>query len=137
MAQNLYDNAAFYAGYSQCPRSREGLAGTAEWPAFHVVRPGAAEKPGSAELSRWLSEADARSPLGTDLSERLLARAPSETSVATMPYALRSADFELGAITEWKPSEDQLTVRREGRETELRRPMFLLVLAARREVRAS
>ena len=34
MAQNIYDNAEFFAGYSQLLRSREGLDGMPEWPAL-------------------------------------------------------------------------------------------------------
>ena len=30
MPQNIYDNPEFFAGYSQLPRSREGLAGAPE-----------------------------------------------------------------------------------------------------------
>ena len=34
MPQNIYDDPAFFAGYSRLPRSREGLAGAPEWPAL-------------------------------------------------------------------------------------------------------
>ena len=33
MAQNIYDNPAFFEGYGQLGRPVEGLAGAAEWPA--------------------------------------------------------------------------------------------------------
>ncbi len=39
MAQNIYDNGAFFEGYSQFPRSREGLAAAGEWPAVRAMLP--------------------------------------------------------------------------------------------------
>ena len=44
MAQNIYDDPAFFAGYGEFPRSREGLAGTSEWPAFRALLPAVAGK---------------------------------------------------------------------------------------------
>ncbi len=31
MAQNIYDNPAFFEGYAQLPRSVQGLDGAPEW----------------------------------------------------------------------------------------------------------
>jgi SAM-dependent methyltransferase len=39
MAQNIYDNPAFFEGYSQLSRSVEGLAGAGEWPAIRAILP--------------------------------------------------------------------------------------------------
>jgi 2-polyprenyl-3-methyl-5-hydroxy-6-metoxy-1,4-benzoquinol methylase len=39
MAQNIYDNPDFFAGYSQRGRSIEGLAGAAEWPVLKAMLP--------------------------------------------------------------------------------------------------
>ena len=39
MAQNIYDNEAFFAGYSRLPRSIEGLDGAPEWPALRALLP--------------------------------------------------------------------------------------------------
>jgi 2-polyprenyl-3-methyl-5-hydroxy-6-metoxy-1,4-benzoquinol methylase len=247
MAQNIYDDPAFFAGYSEFPRSREGLAGTSEWPAFSAMLPAIAGKRvldlgcGFGQLSRWLAEAGAAAVLGIDLSERMLAEAEARTNdarvaydradletleldeqsfdlvvssmalhyiddfarvvatvhgamaaggdfvfsvehpiyaaraepewvpaadgrrafaiadylvegrrvtnwvadgvvkyhrtIATMLNALRATGFELSAVNEWKPSDDQLVAHPEWRETELTRPMFLLVSVHKPEVR--
>lgn len=39
MTQNIYDTQAFFDGYSQLPRSREGLAGAPEWPSVRALLP--------------------------------------------------------------------------------------------------
>ncbi|RUW96707.1 SAM-dependent methyltransferase, partial [Mesorhizobium sp. M8A.F.Ca.ET.023.01.1.1] len=39
MAQNIYDQPEFFAGYSQLGRSVEGLDGAAEWPALRAMLP--------------------------------------------------------------------------------------------------
>jgi 2-polyprenyl-3-methyl-5-hydroxy-6-metoxy-1,4-benzoquinol methylase len=239
MAQNIYDNPAFLAGYSEFPRSREGLGATSEWPALRALLPAIAGKRvvdlgcGFGQLSRWLGDQGATSVLGIDLSEKMLERAKAETTNAAVSYArgnldelvleARSADlvlssmafhyiedfdrlatmlfdalmpggslvfsvehpiyaaraepewvtaadgrkafaiadygiegskvtnwivdgvvkyhrtigtmlntltgagFTYGAVTEWVPSEEQLAVHPDWRETELTRPMFLLM----------
>ncbi len=39
MAQNIYDNPDFFAGYSQLPRQVHGLSGAPEWPAIRALLP--------------------------------------------------------------------------------------------------
>ena len=39
MAQNIYDNPEFFAGYSQLPRQVDGLGGAPEWPAIKAMLP--------------------------------------------------------------------------------------------------
>jgi hypothetical protein len=39
MTQNIYDDDGFFAGYSQLPRSREGLAAAPEWPSLRGLLP--------------------------------------------------------------------------------------------------
>ncbi|MGU0056368.1 hypothetical protein ACVXG7_14120 [Enterobacter hormaechei] len=39
MAQNIYDNPAFFEGYAQLPRSVQGLNGAPEWPALKAMLP--------------------------------------------------------------------------------------------------
>ena len=39
MAQNIYDDDRFLAGYSTFPRSQDGLKATSEWPAFRAMLP--------------------------------------------------------------------------------------------------
>jgi 2-polyprenyl-3-methyl-5-hydroxy-6-metoxy-1,4-benzoquinol methylase len=239
VAQNIYDDPAFFAGYSNFPRSRDGLAATSEWPALRALLPAIGGKRvldlgcGFGQLSRWAANEGAASVLGIDLSEKMLERAVAETgdpsvtyrrgdlerlalealsfelvassmafhyvddfarlartiydalvpdgdlvfsvehpiyaaraepewvtaadgrqafaiadyaiegrrvtnwvtdgvvkfhrSIATMLNALRTAGFAFVALDEWKPSGDQLLAHPEWRDTELTRPMFLLV----------
>jgi 2-polyprenyl-3-methyl-5-hydroxy-6-metoxy-1,4-benzoquinol methylase len=98
MAQNIYDDPKFLAGYSQFPRSRDGLEATSEWPALRALLPEIAGKRvvdlgcGFGQLSRWLGDAGARSVLGIDLSEKMLARAVVETSNPTVTYLRANLD---------------------------------------------
>jgi 2-polyprenyl-3-methyl-5-hydroxy-6-metoxy-1,4-benzoquinol methylase len=98
MAQNIYDDPAFLARYSDFPRSREGLSGTAEWPALHRLLPTVAGKRtldlgcGFGQLSRWLADAGASSVEGIDLSEKMLARAVSETRGTAVKYRRANLD---------------------------------------------
>ena len=39
MAQNVYDDPAFFAGYSQLDRQVRGLDGAPEWPAIRAMLP--------------------------------------------------------------------------------------------------
>ena len=98
MAQNIYDNPAFLAGYSEFPRSRDGLGATSEWPALHALLPAITGKRvvdlgcGFGQLSRWLGDAGASSVLGIDLSEKMLERARAETTNAAVSYARGNLD---------------------------------------------
>lgn len=92
MAQNIYDDDRFLAGYSAFPRSRDGLEGTTEWPAFRALLPGIEGLRvvelgcGFGQLTRWLAAEGAQSVLGLDLSEKMLARARSETDAPGVTY---------------------------------------------------
>lgn len=98
MAQNIYDDDRFLAGYSEFPRSRDGLDATSEWPAFHALLPAIAGKRvvdlgcGFGQLSRWLGDQGARSVLGIDLSEKMLARAVRETANTAVTYRRANLD---------------------------------------------
>lgn len=98
MPQNIYDNADFFAGYSQLPRSIHGLEGAPEWPALRAMLPdlgGASVLDlgcGFGWFSRWAREQGAASVLGIDVSERMLARAQAETRDAAIAYI--RADLE-------------------------------------------
>lgn len=114
MAQNIYDNPAFLAGYSEFPRSRDGLGATSEWPALHALLPAIAGKRvvdlgcGFGQLSRWLGDEGAASVLGIDLSEKMLTRARAETTNVAVTYergnldelvlAPRSADLVVSSM---------------------------------------
>lgn len=86
MAQNIYDNPDFFAGYSQLPRQVHGLDGAPEWPAIRALLPDVAEKRvadlgcGFGWASRWFREQGAASVTGFDLSHNMIARARADTS---------------------------------------------------------
>lgn len=98
MAQNIYDNPQFLAGYSEFPRSRDGLAATSEWPAFRALLPAISGLRvtelgcGFGQLSRWLAEQGAASVLAYDLSEKMLERARVETSSPAVDYCRADLD---------------------------------------------
>ncbi|TPM04604.1 class I SAM-dependent methyltransferase [Mesorhizobium sp. B2-3-10] len=81
MAQNIYDQPDFFAGYSQLGRSVEGLDGAAEWPALRAMLPDVGGLRvvdlgcGFGWFCRWAHENGAREVLGLDLSEKMLSRA--------------------------------------------------------------
>ncbi|MBB4372768.1 SAM-dependent methyltransferase [Bradyrhizobium sp. cir1] len=98
MAQNVYDNPDFFSGYSRLPRQVHGLAGAPEWPALRAMFPDMAGKRaidlgcGFGWVSRWLRENGARTVLGVDLSESMIARARQTTADPAIDY--RIADLE-------------------------------------------
>lgn len=86
MAQNIYDDPRFFAGYSRLPRQVHGLAGAPEWPAVRAMLPDLAGKRvvdlgcGFGWFARWAKERGAARVLGLDLSQRMIARAKADTS---------------------------------------------------------
>lgn len=98
MAQNIYDEPAFFEGYSQLPRSQFGLDGAPEWPAIRALLPEANGLHvadlgcGFGWFARWVRSAGAAHVLGFDLSENMLARARDETEDDAIVY--RAADLE-------------------------------------------
>ena len=98
MAQNIYDEPAFFEGYSQLPRSQFGLDGAPEWPAIRALLPEANGLHvadlgcGFGWFARWVRSAGAAHVLGFDLSEKMLARARDETEDDAIVY--RTADLE-------------------------------------------
>lgn len=98
MTQNVYDNQAFFAGYSQLDRSINGLDGAAEWPALRAMLPdprglGIVDLGcGFGWFCRWARHRGASHVLGLDVSEKMLERARAETSDAAIRYA--RADLE-------------------------------------------
>jgi len=98
MAQNIYDNPEFFAGYSQLPRQVKGLDGAPEWPAIRAMLPALTGKRvadlgcGFGWASRWIRAQGAASVLGLDLSENMVARAKANTSDPAIDY--RIADLE-------------------------------------------
>jgi SAM-dependent methyltransferase len=98
VTQNIYDNAGFFAGYSQLRRSVDGLDGAPEWPTLKAMLPDLAGKRvvdlgcGFGWFCRWAREAGAASVLGLDVSANMLAKAREMTSDAAVTY--RQADLE-------------------------------------------
>jgi len=81
MAQNIYDDQQFFAGYSQLLRSVEGLAGAPEWNAVRTLLPeirGARILDlgcGFGAFDRWAVTEGARQVIGVDISRNMLGRA--------------------------------------------------------------
>ena len=107
MAQNIYDDEAFFTGYSGLPRSVHGLDGAAEWPTLKSMLPPVGDARivdlgcGFGWFCRWAAEAGASSVLGVDLSENMLARAVADTSDSKVLYERQDLDalqLELGAF---------------------------------------
>ncbi|MCR1550657.1 MAG: class I SAM-dependent methyltransferase [Enterobacter cloacae] len=85
MAQNIYDNPAFFEGYAQLPRSVDGLNGAPEWPALKSMLPELHGKSvidlgcGYGWFCRAARELGASAVTGVDISEKMLARAAELT----------------------------------------------------------
>jgi SAM-dependent methyltransferase len=98
LAQNIYDDQAFFDGYSQFPRSREGLAAAGEWPALramlpplkgaHVIDLGC----GFGPFCRYAVAEGATEVVGVDLSEKMLAEAAARST--GLPIRYERADLE-------------------------------------------
>jgi SAM-dependent methyltransferase len=98
VAQNIYDNPDFFAGYSQLPRQVHGLDDAPEWPAVQAMLPALTGKHvadlgcGFGWASRWMRAQGAVSVLGLDLSQNMIARAKVDTTDPAIEYRL--ADLE-------------------------------------------
>lgn len=98
MAQNIYDNPDFFAGYSQLPRQVQGLDGAPEWPAIRALLPDVAGKRvadlgcGFGWASRWFREQGAETVLGLDLSRNMIDRARADTDNAAIDYRIADLD---------------------------------------------
>lgn len=98
MAQNIYDNPNFFAGYSQLPRQVRGLDGAPEWPTIRAMLPAITGRRvvdlgcGFGWASRWMAEQGAASVLGLDVSQKMIQRAKADTTEPKIEY--RIADLE-------------------------------------------
>lgn len=94
MAQNIYDNPDFFAGYSKLPRQVDGLDGAPEWPVIRAMLPDLNGRRvidlgcGFGWASRWMREQGAASVLGLDLSQNMIARAKADTADAAVTYLI-------------------------------------------------
>ncbi|WP_175864628.1 class I SAM-dependent methyltransferase [Burkholderia cepacia] len=102
MTQNIYDDPAFFEGYSRLNRSIHGLDGAPEWPALRALLPDLHGRRvldlgcGYGWFSRWAAGQGAASVLGIDVSKRMLERAASNTAHPAITY--RRADLETLAL---------------------------------------
>ncbi|MDF2723739.1 MAG: SAM-dependent methyltransferase [Paenibacillus sp.] len=94
MKQNKYDDPGFFAKYSEMPRSVGGLDSAGEWPVFRALMP---ELRGKRVLDigcgfgwhcRYAREQLARSVMGIDLSENMIARAKESTDDPAIEYRI-------------------------------------------------
>ena len=98
MTQNIYDDPAFFEGYSRLERSTSGLDGAAEWPSVRALLPAMDGRKvvdlgcGYGWFCRWAREQGAAEVLGLDVSEAMLARAGEMTADPMIRYA--RADLE-------------------------------------------
>ena len=98
MAQNIYDDEEFFAGYSGLRRSVEGLDGAAEWPSLRAMLPDMRGLKvldlgcGFGWFCRWAREQGAATVLGVDISERMLERAATSTPDPAISYARGDLD---------------------------------------------
>lgn len=98
MAQNIYDDPSFFAGYSQFPRSRDGLVSAAEWPSLRAMLPPIAGNRiidlgcGMGYFCEWAARNGAAHVTGIDLSENMLAQA--QKRCADLPVTLKRAGLE-------------------------------------------
>lgn len=98
MTQNIYDTPEFFEGYSQLPRSLNGLAGAPEWPSLRALLPAVTGQKvvdlgcGYGWFCRWAIEHGAQSVLGLDVSEKMLERAVTGGADSRIRY--QRADLE-------------------------------------------
>lgn len=92
MKQNKYDDPKFFTKYSQMARSVEGLDAAGEWNTFRALLPDLRDKKvldlgcGFGWHCRYAREQQARSVVGIDLSESMLARAKNSTHDSAIEY---------------------------------------------------
>jgi SAM-dependent methyltransferase len=104
MTQNIYDDQAFFDGYSQLPRSINGLNGAPEWPTIRALLPPMEGLRvldigcGYGWFCRWAAEQGASSVIGVDISEKMLEKARRETHSLSISYT--RADLELIELAE-------------------------------------
>ena len=93
MKQDIYDDKGFFLQYSKMRRSTGGLDSAEEWPAFRALLPDLMDKYvldlgcGFGWHCRYARQQKARSVIGVDLSEQMLAQAKALTNdlgVATL-----------------------------------------------------
>jgi SAM-dependent methyltransferase len=99
MAQNIYDDPDFFAGYARLPRSEHGLPAVFEWPAFQRLLPRSLEDKrvldlgcGVGYLARELRARGVRSVMAVDISERMLEEARRRNADPGIAYVRASLE---------------------------------------------
>jgi SAM-dependent methyltransferase len=98
MTQNIYDDPIFFAGYSQLPRSVDGLAAAPEWPSLQALLPDLHKARvidlgcGFGWFCRWARQQGAAEVRGVDVSENMLAQARTSTADAAISYLKADLD---------------------------------------------
>ncbi|WP_336787586.1 class I SAM-dependent methyltransferase [Paenibacillus sp. MMO-177] len=105
MKQNKYDDPDFFDKYGQMARSIGGLESAGEWHVLRAMIPDLKDKRvldlgcGYGWHCRYAREQGARSVLGIDISEKMIARAKSFNEDAAITYrqaAIEDISFEPG-----------------------------------------
>lgn len=98
MSQNAYDEPVFFAGYSELPRSQQGINGALEWP---LLRPLVGNVQGYRVLDlgcgfgwfcRWAHENGAQKVHGIDISQNMLEKAKALTVHPAVTYSIGDLD---------------------------------------------
>lgn len=102
MKQNKYDDPTFFDQYSLMARSINGLAGAGEWYILQRMLPNFKDKRvldlgcGYGWHCQYAAEQGAKSVIGTDISEKMLAVANSKNNYPNVSYqqiAIEDIDF--------------------------------------------
>ncbi|MGI6154263.1 MAG: class I SAM-dependent methyltransferase [Christensenellaceae bacterium] len=102
MKENKYDDRAFFEAYSEFPRSKEGLAAAGEWHRLEQMLPDFCGKRvldigcGFGWHCRYAAAQGAKTVVGTDISEKMLAVAREKTGYGNVEYrkaAMEDLDF--------------------------------------------
>lgn len=105
MKQNKYDDLGFFEKYSEMPRSIGGLNAAGEWPVLRAMLPALRDKRvldlgcGFGWHCKYAREQHARSVVGVDLSEKMLAYARENNNDSAIEYrrlAIEDINFEAG-----------------------------------------
>lgn len=92
MKQNKYDDPGFFGKYSEMPRSIGGLNAAGEWPVLRTMLPALRNKKvldlgcGFGWHCKYAREQQARSVVGVDLSEKMLAYAIENNNDSAIEY---------------------------------------------------
>lgn len=107
MKENRYDDPVFFQKYAAMSRSVQGLSGAGEWPALEPLLPDFAGLDvldlgcGYGWHCAYAADHGAKSVVGIDLSEKMLAAAREKNARPNVAYrrcAFEDADFPIGSF---------------------------------------